>query len=95
MVQEKYLKEITKKLNQFSKKRDLKFFVFGSALKRGHSGDLDLGVMGKISDKDLMKLRENFVNSTLPYSVDVINFNKVSKQFKDNIFNNKILWIKH
>lgn len=95
MVKEKYLKEITNKIKEFNKNKGLRFFIFGSALKRGHSGDLDLGVTGKIKDEEIAKLKEEFENSTLPYSVDVINFDRVSKEFKDNVFNNKILWIKH
>ncbi len=95
MVKEKYIKEITNKIKGLNKNKGLKFFIFGSALKQGHFGDLDLGVTGKIKDGELSKLKEEFENSTLPYSVDVINFNKASKEFKSNVFNNKILWIKH
>jgi hypothetical protein len=64
-------------------------------LIKEHFGDLDLGVIGKVENKELIKLKEEFTNSTLPYFVDIINFNKVSNEFKKNIFNNKILWITH
>ncbi|MCK5061366.1 nucleotidyltransferase domain-containing protein [Candidatus Parcubacteria bacterium] len=93
MIKEKYLKKIKKKVIQFNQGKDLKFFIFGSSLSKKHFGDLDLGVVGNVNDKELYKLKEDFVDSTLPYFVDVVNFNKVEKEFKKNVFDNKILWI--
>ncbi len=95
MIEEKYLQQIKNRIFEFSQNKNLQVFVFGSSLNKKHFGDIDLGIMGNIKDKDILKLKENFENSTLPYFVDVINFNKVSKKFENNIFNNKILWIKH
>ncbi|MFH0755261.1 MAG: nucleotidyltransferase domain-containing protein [bacterium] len=97
MIKDKYLQIIKSKVNKFNKDNDIKFFVFGSSLIKEHFGDIDLGVMGDIRDRDLSSLKEGFVNSTFPYFVDIINFNKVSDEFKNNIFNNKnkILWIIH
>ena len=57
-------------------------------------GDIDIGVIGKIDDKDLRQLKEEFENSTLPFFVNVINFNHVSEDFKKNVLNSKIIWIK-
>jgi predicted nucleotidyltransferase len=93
MIKAKYLKEITKKIEEFIKDKNVKFFIFGSSLTKKHFGDVDLGVIGDVKEKDLIKLKEEFVNSTLPYFVDIINFNKVSEKFKENIFKQKILWI--
>lgn len=94
MVKDKYLQQVKQKVNEFNRDKNLKFFIFGSSLNKDHFGDLDLGVMGNIEDGDIWALKEEFENSTLPYFVDIINFNKVSKEFKNNIFdNNKILWI--
>ncbi|MEK7167125.1 MAG: nucleotidyltransferase domain-containing protein [Patescibacteria group bacterium] len=93
MIKDKYLQMIKNKINKFNQNKNLKFFIFGSSLIKEHFGDLDLGVIGKIKNKDLIELKEEFVNSTLPYFVDIINCNKASDEFKKNIFNNKILWI--
>ena len=93
MVKEKYLKKIKEKVIQFNQGKNLKFFIFGSSVNKKHFGDLDLGVMGDINDKELYKLKEDFTESTLPYAVDVVNFNKVEEEFRKNVFNNKILWI--
>jgi hypothetical protein len=95
MIKDKYLQMVKNKINKFNQNKNLKFFIFGSSLIKEHFGDLDLGVIGKVENKELIKLKEEFTNSTLPYFVDIINFNKVSNEFKKNIFNNKILWITH
>ncbi len=95
MIKDRYLKKITEQVDEFSKNRDIEFFIFGSSLKKEHFGDVDLGVTGDIKDSEIGKLKESFDNSTLPYFVDVINFNEVSSNFKKNVFNNKVLWIKH
>lgn len=93
MLEEKYLKKIKEKVIQFNQEKNLKFFIFGSSLHKKHFGDLDLGIIGDINDKELYKLKEYFTESTLPYAVDVVNFNKVEEEFRKNVFNNKILWI--
>ncbi|HHD92405.1 MAG TPA: hypothetical protein ENL06_02145 [Candidatus Portnoybacteria bacterium] len=95
MIQEKYLRLIKEKINNIQSKKDLKFFIFGSSLKGDHFGDIDIGVMGDIQDKEIRQLKEEFENSNLPYFVDLINFNQVSKEFRDNVFQDKILWIRH
>lgn len=73
----------------------MQVFIFGSGLKKERFGDIDLGLMGKVKNNDVYKLKEEFEESTLPYSVDVVNFNKVSPEFKNNVMNNEVLWIKH
>lgn len=93
MIKDEYLQKIVKKINQF-KGKNLKFFIFGSSLVKDHFGDIDIGVIGEVKNEDIYKLKEEFTESTFPYFVNIINFNKVSKEFKDNVFNNKILWIR-
>ena len=93
MIKEKYLKKIKEKVIQFNQGKDFKFFIFGSSLHKKHFGDLDLGVVGNISNKELYKLKEDFENSTLPYFVDIINFSKVEEEFENNVFQNKVLWL--
>jgi len=93
MIKDKYLQQINKKISRFNQGKNLKFFIFGSSLAKGHFGDIDLGVVGNIENMELSELRDEFADSTLPYSVDIVEFNKVSKEFKDNVFDNKILWM--
>ena len=86
MIKEEYLEQIKRKVFEFSQDKDLKVFVFGSSLNKEHFNDLDLGIMGTIKDKDIWQLKDDFSNSTLPYFVDIINFNKVPENFKNNVF---------
>jgi predicted nucleotidyltransferase len=95
MIKKKYLKQISAKVGEFKKKnKGAKIFIFGSALRRKKFGDVDLGVAGKVSRRDIAELKEDFVDSVIPYFIDIINFNGVSEKFKANVFNNKVLWIK-
>ncbi|OIO17258.1 hypothetical protein COV56_01515 [Candidatus Kuenenbacteria bacterium CG11_big_fil_rev_8_21_14_0_20_37_9] len=93
MIPARYLEQIKTMLFDFNQDGKCRFFLFGSSLARSRFGDVDIGVMGKVADKDIGCLREKFRDSTLPYGVDVVDFNKVSKQFKNNVLNNKVLWI--
>ncbi len=94
MIKEKYFKKISANLNRFSKGKKVKIFIYGSSLRQDHFGDVDVGMMGEVNDKDIRGLKEEFENSTLPYFVEVVNFNNVSSKFKNNVFNNEILLIK-
>lgn len=95
MLKEKYLKQIKQKVNNSFGDKNLKVFVFGSGLNKNHFGDIDLGLIGRVKQNDIYKLKEEFEESNLPYSVDVVNFNQVSDEFKKNVMKSKILWIKH
>lgn len=94
MIPVKYLKEIEEKLRQFAQNKKIKVLIFGSSLKRKHFGDIDVGIIGKTDKSEIRKLKENFEDSTLPYFVDLIELDETSSDFKENILNNRILWIK-
>ena len=95
MVKDKYLKELIKTVNNFQPAKEWKIFLFGSGVNKEKFGDLDLGVIdSQVEQKDIMELKEIFYNSSLPYNVDIIDFNTVSNEFKNNVLNNKIIWIK-
>lgn len=94
MLKEKYLQQIKHTIDQFAAGKNLQVFIFGSGLTKDHFGDIDLGLMGKVKRDDIYKLKEEFEESAFPYSVDVVDFNKVSDKFKNNVLENKVLWIK-
>lgn len=61
-------------------------FIFGSRA-RGTSrkfSDVDIGIESSegISDSTLIKIEEDLENSDLPFTVDVVDFSKVSDKFK-------------
>ncbi|MBI5022580.1 MAG: nucleotidyltransferase domain-containing protein [Candidatus Magasanikbacteria bacterium] len=95
MIKAKHLLEIKKRIADFNNGKKLKFFVFGSSLTRRQFGDFDLAVIGKVRSADLAKLKEEFANSNLPYSVDIVQFDKTSKEFQENVLKDKILWLTH
>jgi len=74
--------------------RKVKIFIFGSSVKDKKFNDIDVGVMGgNIRESKLSLIREELENSPLPYKVDVINFNKADKKFKEKVLGDKILWL--
>ena len=94
MIKEKYLKKIKKEIEDFENKKDLEFFIFGSSIKKERFGDVDIGVTGGSGDKRIDILKEKFEESTLPFFVDIVDFDDVSENFKSNVLNNGVLWIK-
>ncbi|MCX7735631.1 MAG: nucleotidyltransferase domain-containing protein [Candidatus Kapabacteria bacterium] len=87
----RYIKKLLKeKLPEGSQ-----YFLFGSRAK-GTSvnfSDIDIGV---ISDKKLddiiIEIKEIIDESFVPYNVDIIDFKKVSKKFKDEAMKKIELW---
>uniref|UniRef100_A0A7C4LZV2 Uncharacterized protein n=1 Tax=candidate division CPR3 bacterium TaxID=2268181 RepID=A0A7C4LZV2_UNCC3 len=94
MIKKRYLKKIREEIEDFDNEKNLRFFIFGSSIKKEKFGDIDIGVTGKVKDKNIAVLKERFEESTLPFFIDIIDFDNVSKNFKNNVFNNKVLWIK-
>jgi len=82
-------------LNFFKNDKKVQIFIFGSSVQDKQFGDIDIGIIGEVTDMEIRDLKEFFEESTFPFFVDIINFNKVEKTFKDNVLNNKVLWIKH
>lgn len=93
MIKEKYLQKIKNIIKEFNGKKNLKFFIYGSSLKQDHFGDIDIGVLGGADEKEIAALKEKFSDSDLPYNFDVVDFEKVLPEFKNNVFNGQILWI--
>ncbi len=95
MIKDQYLKDITEIIMRELGRTAGEVFLFGSSIQKDIFGDCDLGVMGEVSEESVRRLKEVFTQSSLPYHIDVVNFNKVSPAFKNNVLNNKVLWIKH
>lgn len=81
MIKAKYLSEIKQQVKKVYSKKGASFFVFGSSVNKTNFGDVDLGVMGNVDNKIVRILKENFEDSTFPYKVDVVNFEKVDDLF--------------
>ena len=85
MLSQKIKNQIKNTARKYLKK-DYRLFIFGSRVggqKRKFS-DIDLGILGKdkLPGHIVVKIKEEFENSPLPYKVDVVDFSKVSEDFK-------------
>lgn len=69
------------------KKYPYTFYVYGSRSRGDQKklSDLDLATCEEIPWQDLLKIEEAFEESDLPYTVDLINLNKISSHFFDLI----------
>jgi nucleotidyltransferase substrate binding protein (TIGR01987 family) len=69
-----------------------KIYAFGSRVKGTHKkfSDIDLYLVGKISDEELIQLKQRFEESTLPMKVEIKRQGEVSDSFleriKDDLF---------
>jgi predicted nucleotidyltransferase len=93
-MKDKELKEeILKIFTQYFDIRKTKIFIFGSFLKKKSPLDLDLGLLGEVDEDKLALLRFDFEESNFPYEVDLVNFNRVEKGFKEYVLGQKIRWL--
>lgn len=94
MISNKYIDILREQIKEERFEKKIKFFIFGSSIKRKRFGDLDVGFIGSVQEQKIRRLKEKLEDSNIPYFVDIINFNNASKSFSDNVFSNKVLWIK-
>lgn len=82
----KLIKELQKIIWKYLDKNSYQAFIFGSratGTNRKYS-DIDIGIKGPILDfATLAKIKSAFEESTLPYNVDVVDFNYTSEQFQE------------
>jgi len=91
-----YLKKLTR--TYFPDENEVKIFIFGSALRREKFRDVDIGFLSKLKNgverKKIIELEGEIQNSTLPFDVDLVDFQNVEEDFRKYVFKNeKILWI--
>ena len=86
MIDKLYFNKVKKILSRRLDFKKYKIFVFGSraeATARKFS-DVDIGIEGKESlpAKIKIELEEDLEDSDIPYTVDLVDFTKVSEKFK-------------
>ncbi len=96
MISENYIHQLERVISKFDPSGSNRYFLFGSSVRRDRFGDIDLGVVGnRASRKPLGDLREQFYDSTIPYAVDVVDFDEADGSFRDYVLQNEpILWIR-
>ena len=85
-LEEKYIDFIRKTIRQYLQVG--KIYLFGSRTKgtsRKYS-DIDIALdCPNLNENILLKIKNDFENSTLPYEVDVLDLNNISETFKQHI----------
>ena len=69
------------------------FYVFGSRAKGTAKpfSDLDLAVKENLLERDKVRIKAAFEESDLPFTVDLIELNKIEASFKKHILTDFIL----
>ncbi len=94
MIKKKYTDRLRKHFSDVLKPT-ARIFLFGSCLDKGNTfADVDVGLLGKgFDDRKIALLREDLENSTFPYKIDIVNFNRVDSSFANEVFDKKIKWL--
>lgn len=95
MTLDRYIPKLKQVIKDFDPSGRNRYFVFGSSVRGEKFNDIDIGVTG-VSDSamKIYDLKEKIENTTIPYFVDVVDFDSVRKSFSDYVFNNEpIIWI--
>lgn len=92
---DRYIPKIKEVIKSFDPRLQNRYFVFGSSLHKEKFNDIDIGVIGaKTSGARVFDLKEKIEDTTIPYFVDVVDFDSAQKSFSDYVFaSGKILWI--
>ncbi|KKL24866.1 hypothetical protein LCGC14_2411030 [marine sediment metagenome] len=71
-------------------------FLFGSRARNDNANhsDVDIGYIpyGEFDRKKIVNLNERIENSTIPYKVEIVNFNEVSEDFKRAALKDAVIW---
>ena len=75
------------------KKYDQTFYIFGSRIteKARRFSDVDLFYVDDIPEKTIYSIQDDFEESDLPYTVDVVNYNRCQPYFQKIIKEKKEL----
>lgn len=73
-----------------------KIYLFGSRAREDHALESDIDIAldnnNKIESSILSSIREGVEESTIPFTVDIIDLNNVSNDFKKQILKNGKSW---
>ncbi len=93
MIKDRYKNKIKNIISKYIEEKD-RVFIFGSSVRNDKYNDIDVGILASENRNiKIYLINEELENSTIPYKIDVIDFNKVEDDFKNEIFKNEIVWI--
>ena len=72
-------------------------FLFGSRARQDNIPQSDIDIVlddnnAKIDPTVINEIKEALEESTLPFTVDIVDLNNISQDFKKNITKDMILW---
>lgn len=80
--------EIYNKIKEIFEKYNYKFVIFGSRARGNYknNSDVDIAVLGNVSDEDETKIRIELDSIDMEYMIDIVFVNKVTnKELIENI----------
>jgi len=94
----RYLSEIRKIIEKEMQDENVAIALFGSFATGNQqpASDIDIALIpkGKLNKSKVSNLREKLTELTVPYSVDLVDFDLVSEQFKKIALRNAQWWRK-
>ncbi len=92
----KYLLELKDLVLNELKGEKVKVFVFGSRARGDNytASDVDIGLIpyDNLNSLKISLLKEKIENSTVPYKVQIVDFNHVSEDFKKEALKDIVVW---
>lgn len=94
-MENKYAGAVREVIRRFDPSNENRYFQFGSSVRKSYYRDIDIGVVGNMrSRKKLGILRDAFVESAIPYKVDVVDFDDADKEFREFVLSREpVVWI--
>ena len=93
MIADKYKIKIKEIISKHLSGRD-RAFIFGSSVGSNDFSDVDIGIISKPRrDIKIHLISAELEDSTIPYKIDLVDFNQVDAKFREMVFNSEILWI--
>jgi len=95
--EEQFLEELRRIVLDLLSKKDCRVFLFGSRARGDYrrSSDADVAVEG-LSEEEFRKfkalLEELVEESSIPFTVDVVNLRRVSDSLKEEILKEGVRW---
>lgn len=93
---DKYLDLVKKIILDNIPKEKFNIFLFGSRAKKYHrsGADIDVGVKGSepLNPKIIFTIKDIIEESIVPFKVDIIDFYKVSEDFKKEALKDIKIW---
>ena len=91
MIKEKYISIIADIKNKYFSDKEV--FIFGSCLGNKKFRDVDIAVIKNKKSEKIINFKEDLEKSSLPYIIDIVDFNTVNEDFKEKVLKEKILWL--